>query len=218
MHLGVRASRLIGVVAMACTAGLVGVGHADAAVATFGASWQFNETTGKALDSSGNHNDGTLHGGITRTGSGYTFDGHSGYVSVPNAATLNPGAADITITVGFTLDGNPGAGNDYDLVRKGLAGTKGGDFKVEILSDGKAFCRFRGSKVITVSGGSKLGTGTHTVACAKTASKVTLSVDGSLKVSKSIQIGSISNTQPVILAAKPGDDFTKGLIDFITIT
>ena len=81
--------------------------------------------------SSGNHNDGTLHGGITRTGSGYTFDGHSGYVSVPNAATLNPGAADIAITVGFTLDGNPGAGNDYDLVRKGLAGTKGGDFKVE---------------------------------------------------------------------------------------
>ncbi len=216
MNMRVHRNRLIGVIAVAFVTGLVGAGRADAVA--FGASWQLNEKTGKVIDSSGNHNDGVVHGGVTRNGTGYTFDGHSGYVSVANSATLNPGAADVTITIGFTLDGNPAAGDDYDLVRKGLAGTKGGDFKVEILPGGKAFCRFRGTTAATVSGGSNLGTGTHTIQCLKTASKISVSVDGSVKASKSVKVGNISNSQPVMLAAKPGDDFTKGLIDFITIS
>ena len=216
MQTSMRKRELVGAVVLACAIGVVSAGRADAA--SFGASWQLNEKTGKVIDSSGNHNDGVIHGGVTRDGTGYTFDGHSGYVSVANSASLNPGVADITITISFTLDGNPASGDDYDLLRKGLAGTKGGDFKVEILPGGKAFCRFRGSNVATVSGGSNLGTGTHTIQCIKTASKVSLSVDGSIKASKSVKVGSISNTQPVMLGAKPGDDFTKGFVDFITIS
>ncbi len=214
--MSVRRNRILGVLALTCATGVVGAGHAEAAA--FGASWQMNEKTGKVIDSSGNHNDGTVHGGVTRTGSQYQFDGHSGYVSVPNSASLNPGAADITITIAFSLDGNPASGDDYDLLRKGLAGTKGGDFKVEVLPGGKAFCRFRGSKVSTVKGGTNLGTGTHTIKCVKTTSKVSLYVDGAQKATQSVKVGAISNTQPVILAAKPGDDFTKGAINFITIT
>jgi hypothetical protein len=183
----------------------------------FGASWQMNEKTGVAVDSLG-ENDGTLHGGIVRTGSGYHFNGSSGYVSVPNSASLNPGSRNITLTAKFTLDSAPASGKDYDLVRKGLAGTKGGDYKMEVLSSGKALCLFRGTNAVSVTGGSNLGTGTHTVKCVKTSSAVKLIVDGSTKASKSAVAGPISNSSSVFLGAKPGDDWTKGLVDFITIT
>ncbi len=204
----------LGVAALGAMAMPVGTAQA----AGFGASWQMNEKTGVAVDSSGNGNNGTLHGGIVRTGSGYHFDGSSGYVSVPNSASLNPGSGSITLTVKFTLDAKPASGKDYDLVRKGLAGTKGGDYKMEVLSSGKALCLFAGTNSVSVTGGSNLGTGTHTVKCVKTSSAVKLIVDGSTTASKSATVGPISNTSSVILGAKPGDDFTKGLIDFITIT
>jgi Concanavalin A-like lectin/glucanases superfamily len=204
----------IGVAALGAITLPVGAAHA----AGFGASWQMNEKTGAAIDSSGNGNNGTLHGGIVRTGTGYHFDGSSGYVSVPNSTSLNPGSGNITLTAKFTLDSAPASGKDYDLVRKGLASTNGGDYKMEVLSSGKALCVFRGTTGVSVSGGSNLGTGTHTVKCVKTSSAVKLIVDGSTKASKSAAVGPISNTSSVILGAKPGDDWTKGLVDFITIT
>jgi Concanavalin A-like lectin/glucanases superfamily len=204
----------VGVAALGAMAMPVGTAQA----AGFGASWQMNEKTGVAVDSSGNGNNGTLHGGIVRTGSGYHFDGKSGYVSVPNSASLNPGSGSITLTVKFTLDSAPASGKDYDLVRKGLAGTNGGDYKMEVLSSGKALCLFRGTNGVSVTGGSTLGTGTHTVKCVKTSTSVKLIVDGSTKASKTATVGPISNSAPVDLGAKPGDDWTKGLIDFITIT
>jgi hypothetical protein len=188
-----------------------------AQAAGFGASWQFNEKSGAAVDSSGNQNNGTLHGGIVRTGTGYQFNGSSGYVSVPNSASLNPGSGNITLTVKFTLDSAPASGKDYDLVRKGLAGTKGGEYKMEVLSGGKALCRFFGTSGATVTGGS-VATGTHVVKCVKTSSSVKLIVDGTTKDTASVAVGPISNTSAVALGAKPGDDWTKGLIDYITIT
>jgi len=201
---------------MLCAASVAAIQPA-ASAAGFGAHWALNEKSGPVTDSSGNHNDGTVHGGVTRTGSKYDFDGTSGYISVPNSASLNPGAAAFQFTVRFSLDGNPPQG-DYDIVRKGLAGTKGGDYKMEVLSSGKALCLFRGTNGVSVTGGSNLGTGTHTVKCVKTSSAVKLIVDGSTKASKSAAAGPISNTSSVFLGAKPGDDWTKGLVDFITIT
>jgi hypothetical protein len=188
-----------------------------ASAAGFGAHWALNEKSGPVIDSSGNHNDGTVHGGVTRTGSKYDFDGKSGYISVPNSASLNPGAAAFEFTVRFSLDGNPPHG-DYDIVRKGLAGTKGGDYKMEVLASGKALCRFHGTTAAVLEGGTNLGNGTHTVSCIKDADQVRLVVDGSTKASKSVHVGSISNNQPVILAAKPGDDYTSGLIDDVSLT
>jgi hypothetical protein len=190
----------------------------QALAAGFGANWQMNEKSGPMVDSSGRGNDGTVKGGVTRTGSGYRFDGRTGYVTVPNSASLNPGSAGATIEVKFSLDSAPPTGYDYDIVRKGLAGTRGGDYKMEVLASGAALCRFRGSTAAAeVRGGTNLGVGTHVVRCVKTNSSVELWVDGNRKATKPVVVGSISNTQPVILAAKPGDDYTKGLIDYIKI-
>jgi len=192
--------------------------QSQASAATFGASWQLNETSGSAIDSSGNGNSGTLHGGIKRTGTGYDFDGSSGYVSVPDSSTLDPGSGNIALTVRFNVDPVP-SGRDYDLVRKGLSTTSGGDYKAEVLPGGKGLCHFRGSGTsATITGGSGLESGTHTLKCVKTSSSVQLLVDGSVKASKTVTVGSISNGNGAVLAAKPGDDFTNGFIDFITIT
>jgi hypothetical protein len=190
----------------------------QASAATFGASWQFNETSGLASDSTGNGNSGTLHGGIRRTGTSYDFDGSTGYVSVPDSSTLDPGAGDIALSVRFNVDPVP-RGYDFDLVRKGLSTTTGGDYKAEVLYGGRALCHFRGSQSsATITGGSGLETGTHVLKCVKTATSVQLLVDGSVKAAKTITVGSISNGSGVPLGAKPGDDFTNGVIDFIAIT
>jgi Concanavalin A-like lectin/glucanases superfamily len=197
----------------------VAVGTATASASGFGASWQMNDTTGPAIDSSGNGNNGTVFGGVTRTGTGYDFDGSTGYVSIPNSSTLNPGSAPITLTAKFTLDGNPTpSGADYDIIRKGLAGTKGGDYKLEVLSTGQALCRFHGAAAGVVRGGTNLGTGTHLLKCVDSGSSVKLIVDGVTKATAAVTVGPISNASSVILGAKPGDDFTNGLIDYITIS
>ncbi len=212
---GLRSFAAVGILA----AGSVAFSQSAANAAGFGASWQFNETTGPALDSSGNGNNGTLFGGIVRTGTRYDFDGSSGYVSVPNSASLNPGSANIALRAQFSLNGNPiPSTNDYDIVRKGLSTTPGGDYKMEVLSNGQALCVFRGTRAVTVQGGTNLGNGTHTVRCVKTASAVKLIVDGRVTASANAAVGSMSNTEPVILGAKPGDDFTNGFVNYITIT
>lgn len=212
------AARNIAATAVVLAAGVVGASQAGASTTGLRASWQMNEKSGPVVDSSSHRNNGTVHGGVTRTGKGYRFDGESGYVTVPNDASLNPGADALTITVAFTLDRKPASGKDYDLVRKGLAATPGGNYKIEVLSNGQALCRFHGAAAAgVVQGGSNLGTGSHVVRCVKTDTAVSLVVDGVRKASRQLKVGSISNSQPVILAAKPGDDFTKGLINYITI-
>src|SRR4051812_9218757 len=65
------------------------------------ALWQM-ETLGTAIDSSGNSNDGVLHGAISLTsgflGNGYHFSGAGDYVEVANSPSLNPGTADFSVT------------------------------------------------------------------------------------------------------------------------
>jgi hypothetical protein len=213
-----RSGRYAGAVAMIAFATMA-VSTVTASASSFGASWQMNDTTGPAKDSSGNGNDGTVVGGVVRTGTGYNFDGSTGYVSVPNSTSLNPGSAPITLTAKISLDGNPTpSGADYDLIRKGLAGTKGGDYKLEILSTGQALCRFHGTNAAVIRGGSNLGTGSHLLKCVDSGSSVKLIVDGVIKATAAVAVGPISNTSSVILGAKPGDDFTNGFVDYITIT
>jgi hypothetical protein len=75
---------------------------------------------------------------------------------------------------------------DYDLVRKGLSSSAGGEYKAEILprknnTRAKALCLFKDSAntVGQIVNGPNLADGAwHTVGCTKTSTSVQLKVDG----------------------------------------
>jgi hypothetical protein len=205
---------------------VAGVQVPAGAAATAVALWHMNEPPGSPTmqDASGSGNNGIpqnvqqgqpgLNAASDPADLAYGFDGTSSYVKVPNSPSLNPGGAAVTITISLKFTQLPAPKADYDLLRKGLAGTKGGDFKVEIRDNGLAFCRFRGSTgVATLRKGPHLQDGKwHTVQCVKTDSAIQLIVDG-VTFSKAAAVGSMSNASDVIVGAKPGDDYFIGTLD-----
>jgi hypothetical protein len=201
------------------------------AAQTYRAHWALDEVGGsKALDSSGNGNDGT-NAHAVGDGSGYAFNGTNARVIVPNAASLNPGSASFSFGVTLTMTSPPTPSNEtYDVLRKGLVSTRGGDYKLEIMNSGGravAHCvvrsfRTNGTKVLaSVTSTASLADGRpHTVGCAKSATGITVSVDSLPARTKTYPggLGSVSNTAALGLGAKPevnpdtGYDWFKGVL------
>jgi hypothetical protein len=184
--------------------------------------WHLDETSGTtAFDSSGNGNNGTSQN-VVMTGTGYVFNGSSSKVVVPTSDSLNPGTAAFSYSVTFQATVPPGTGLDYDLFRKGLATTAGGEYKIEVLqANGKAraLCVLKDAakKTLQIRGTTNLTDGkVHTIACSRTSSGLTMVVDNLPPRTKAGVTGSISNTAPVSLGAKaeggPDGDWFNGVL------
>lgn len=188
------------------------------------ALWHMDETSGTTMYDAAGSNDGTLynvHTGLAGSlGTAYGFDGSSSYVSVPSVDALNPGSANVRITIHLDTTGTPPAApGDWDLIRKGYYESSGGEYSIELQHSGKASCTFKGSLGYTedFSAGPALNDGHwHTIQCVKTPTAVELVVDGQL-FSTSTTIGTIANTDPVIIGARPGSDWTQGALDEASI-
>jgi hypothetical protein len=201
------------------------------AAQSYRAHWALDEVgSSKALDSSGHGNDGTnFH--VVGDGAGYTFNGSNARVIVPNAASLNPGATSFSFGVTLTMTAPPTPSNEtYDVLRKGLVSTRGGDYKLEIMNSGGkavAHCvvrsfRANGTKVLaSVTSTASLADGRpHTVACTKSATGITVTVDSLPARTKTYSggLGSVSNSANLGLGAKPennpetGYDWFKGVL------
>jgi hypothetical protein len=210
-----------------------------AANAAVVAEWRMDESSGGTMVDSatgvGGTNNGTIYGGVQVgqnplvSGKAYRFSGTTAYVEVPDASdAFDPGTKNIAVTATVqTVDG-PMPDDSYDLVRKGLTTTAGGNWKMEIKraadpSIGKLLCVFKG-----VVGGSRVAVQrianvdvvdgrVHTLKCVKTATSVQAFVDGrTFTTSKAA--GSIANDQPVILGAKSAsDDVLQGVLDQVTV-
>jgi hypothetical protein len=118
-----------------------------------------------------------------------------------------------------------------DLVRKGLAGDKR-YWKVELFpnaahTEAYAFCKMRGWHADTASytqAGLKwkaknLSDGTsHTIVCTKTDTKVTLAVDGVVRVTRNVSVGTVYNSKPLSMGAKPNvwQDMYEGRLDEVS--
>lgn len=200
----------------------------EAQAATVAALWKMEDPT-RLVDSSGRGNNGSTTA-ITGTsgfaGRGYHFNGTTSVASVPDAASLDPGTATLRITarVRFTVAPSPSV-VDYDLVRKGLAGTPGGTWKMEIYppspgGPGTAYCQFQDSagRSAAVRDTRNLADGRwHTVVCVKTSTSIRVIVDGVAR-SVSVRLGSIANAKPVTIGAKPGGgDRYLGDMDEVSI-
>lgn len=200
-----------------------------AQAATTVALWNMTSTA-SMVDSAGNPNNG-VNTAITsapgKSGMGYHFNGTSSVSTVPDAPELDPGTANLRITawVKFTVVPSP-AVVDYDLVRKGLAGTIGGTWKLEIYPPssgpriGSAYCQFQDStgKSAFIRGTRDLADGAwHSITCLKTRTAIKLIVDG-VTQTLAVTLGSISNSKPVTVGAKPGGgDQYLGDMDKVSI-
>jgi hypothetical protein len=216
--------------------GLATTGSAGAA-GTVVALWHMDETTGATTmhDSSGNNNNGSLINVITglpdascHLHSCYSFQRTPSVAVVPHSNTLNPGTQDITLTewVNTGVIPPPAVG-DYDMIRKGLGSATGGDYKMEVKprnqgTAAKLLCLFQdsaGKEGQLIKGPNLADNKWHQVQCRRTATNIQAIVDGRVWT-KSIAIGSISNTEDVTVGARSpqgGDQYT-GLMDEVSIT
>jgi hypothetical protein len=190
------------------------------------ADWQMNETSGQMIDSSANGNNGTPTD-VRRTGSTYVFNGSTSRVVVADNNSLDPAERDITLTARVLVNGGALDDDSYDVVRKGLAATAGGDYKMEIkgTSDprvGQLHCLFKGSggRVNRVAPVDVVDGNWHTLECIKTSTSVVARVDGGKAYTRTGSAGSISNAREIMVGAKtanPLDDMFDGSMDFVSI-
>ena len=181
------------------------------------AQWHMDETSGTVMhDAVGGH-DGTLSSvavGVAPGFSGTAFGFSRAFVSVPSAAALNPGSANVTVTIHLKTTSTP-ATPDWDLIRKGLFDSAGGEFKVEYQPSGQASCGFIGS-----AGSNELiaGPALNDGAVAHRdlrADRLGASSSSwtAATFSKAGAVGSISNTADLAIGARPGSEFFQGSLD-----
>jgi hypothetical protein len=189
------------------------------------ADWQMNERSGRMIDSSRNRNNGTPKH-VMRTGSTYLFNGSTSRVVVPDNNSLDPLNKDITLRASVRVAGRRLDDDSYDVVRKGLSGTPGGDYKMEIKRTsnpavGRLHCVFKGTggTVRNLAPPDIVDRGWHTLACTKTGSSVVARVDRK-PYTQTGSTGSISNTKALLIGAKttnPLDDVFHGSMKRVSI-
>jgi hypothetical protein len=206
---------------------LVALMAPPAEAATVVGLWHMDDIDRVMNDSSANNLDGSISSNVVTgqagaLGTAFLFQSKPAWVSVPNSTKLNPGTGTFTVSVrvAFTVKPSSEVG-DYDLARKGLSSTSGGNWKVEILRSGYAYCVFRGSSgSVSVTKGPDLSNGAwHTISCTRDSSGVRLTVDGSTST-KSGATGNISNSTTMFVGAKSsaGGDQYSGRLDELQIT
>jgi hypothetical protein len=195
------------------------------------ASWDMQDP-GVMSDSAGGHT------GVTEqissiagvSGAGYAFNGVTSRVVVSNPdGDLNPGDQDFSFTVHVRFTEAPSAQQGtYDLMRKGNSTTPGGYWKTEVVraDDGAARvgCYFGGSanpSAKRVAGSDLADDAWHAITCKRTATKIWTIIDG-VAASKTVTVGTIANTDPVLLGSKTatgktGDPY-KGWMDEVSIS
>ena len=86
---------------------------------------------------------GQRSGSPASLGTAFGFTGSS-YVSVPVAGRPQPRQRELTVTIRSRRPRRPPT-PDWDLIRKGLYTTAGGEYKMEYQPSGQASCGFKGS-------------------------------------------------------------------------
>jgi hypothetical protein len=187
------------------------------------ALWHMDETAGNVMHDSIGGNNGTLFrvnlGSPGAVGTAFGFNGRNSYVIVPSTNQLNPGTANLTLTVHLkttTVPAKPPA--DFDLIRKGTYAPYASEYKVELQHSGQASCGFEGSAGYSeLIAGPRLNDGRwHKVQCIKAPTAIQLIVDGKM-FTQAANVGSITNAAPVVIGARPDGDWYSGALDEVSI-
>jgi hypothetical protein len=173
------------------------------------------------VDSAGGDNNGKTSA-VTMTNGFYDFNGTTSIASVPHNANLNPGTATIKVEMRLRVATRPANGESYDLIRKGTSKTSAGYYKMELrgTSSGmNAACIFKNANKVVGSAVYPVPSRTWmTITCTKTATTVTLALNGQVKRTTKKTVGSIGNTSGLFLGGKgDGTDVFSGLMDKASI-
>jgi hypothetical protein len=197
---------------------------APAEAATTVATWNMGDSGSTMADASGSGHTGALHHVAVRrpgtVGTAFGFSGKPSYVTVPSSGDFSPGTGNVKFTMNVKFRAVPSTSvQDFDLLRRGLASTSGGSYKLEILRSGRAFCDFRGgSGEVSVTNGPNLADNRwHRITCARVGNSVVLTVDGR-SWSASGSIGSINSSGGLYIGARDssGNDQYTGLMDAVS--
>ena len=192
------------------------------------AVWLMDEPSGPTMvDSVGDH-DGTATN-VTFDQAGfqgraYRFNGTDSVVRVPHSPDLNPGSATFSFSarVKFTTLPPP---ETWDVVRKGVSGSSGGNYKLELFSGNggaRARCSWKdgdGTSITAVRGAGLSDGAWHHLVCTRQGSQVQITVDGSSSSNTQSALGSIANTSELTVGAKPtGGDAFLGTMDDVRVS
>lgn len=140
----------------------------------------------------------------------WRIDPASPVMEIDSTDALNPGGRDVRLSIRLKTTGKPDK-PDWDLIRKGYSAGSGTLYNVEYQPTGQVSCIFKGTQGSTmVQDGPDLSDGQwHTIACVKTATSVSLNVDGKTVATDDEEIGKISNDDPVVIGAHSGDGHSE---------
>jgi concanavalin A-like lectin/glucanase superfamily protein len=210
----VRARMRVAVAVAAATLGglpLLDVGGASASTGVL--DLELNEGHGArtAVDSSGHHHNGSIGRSVSMRPGRAHFPlqassaslGAAPLVLVPDAAdgSLDPGTGNFTVRMRFRTT----HGGDLNVVQKGQAHTRGGQFKMA-LTNGVLRCTVKTSAGVgtAASGSARVTNGYwHRVSCMRTATSVTMYVDGRRTGYSSHHTGKLNNSWPWSIGGKP---------------
>jgi len=185
------------------------------------ASWHFDEGEGTtAYDSSGNDNDGTIHGGSYTTGKfgkALSLDGNNDYVSVPDSNSLN-------ITDAITIEAwvkRETSSNRYGIWDDWKYSTNKKATLFRINTDGtlKFFVSSNGISEDSSQTTDKVDTNWHYVAVTFDSGNVKFYIDGSESLSDTLTETSIHNSDQTkhIGIYYDASEYFKGTIDELRI-
>jgi hypothetical protein len=176
-------------------------------------------------DSSGRGNHGirqgrTLLGQPGRFGTAYSFEVDGSWVQVASDPGLNPGVRDFMVSGWVDFPAAPRLGQTFDVFRKGLSYTRGGEYKLEILPGGRVKCSakdWRGRTGWVLDRTDVADGRWHHVACVRTGSVWSVVVDGTVS-SKTVDLAAINNDIALSIGSKHGsEDMPRGLVDEVML-
>lgn len=206
--------------------------------ATGEATYEMNEAPGATVmtDSSGHR----LNGRIDQDGldTGFTYAGATGYhwdrkgpnalpvaperiIKVPDNDHLDPQGDTFTVSLRFRTRENFG-----NIIQKGQSATRGGQWKIQ-NPQGRPSCLFKGSQGRTATRATRAinDNAWHVLTCKRTATRVTLSIDGQVNNFQNGATGTINNSKNLSIGGKTNCnqdtvtcDYFSGEMDWIRIT
>ena len=185
--------------------------------------------TVSTADVTGNGHNGIIQGpvelglpGHDDEGTSFSFAEKGSWVMVPSSAALNAGTSDFLVSVWLKVEANPpDTGETYDVVRKGIAYTVPGEYRLELLGSGAVACSARdaANTLADVTSDQRLvGDGSwHQIGCARTGNQWSVIVDGKV-TSDTVELGAVSNTVALSIGSKYGqEDRPLGLVDDVKL-